>query len=53
MKVANKTLDNSKIKFLLPGTLSDRKGQLILLQALDFLSKKVREQIEYILQGLQ
>lgn len=51
MKVANKTLDNSKIKFLLPGTLSDRKGQLILLQALDFLSKKVREQIEIYIAG--
>lgn len=50
IKLANKTLDN-KIKLLLPGTLSDRKGQLILLQALDMLSKKVREQIDIYIVG--
>lgn len=36
---------NEKVNFLLPGMLSVRKGQLILLKSLEYLSEEVRDQI--------
>lgn len=47
----DESVDSTKINFLLPGTISERKGQLILLQALNLLSPQVREQIAVYLAG--
>lgn len=47
----DESVDHSKLNFLLPGTISERKGQLILLQALNLLSPQVREQIAVYLAG--
>lgn len=43
--------NNTKIKFILPGAISERKGQAILLSALEYIPERKHKDIEFILVG--